>query len=464
MFLCTIDGVGLYPNIPHNEGLIAIRNALDKREDKTISTESLMDLAECVLKNNIFEHNESFYKQLRGTAIGTKMAPPYAIIFMGDLEEKILEKSALKPLVWWRYIDDIFMLWQHGEENLKEFLKALNCYHPSIKFTSEYSKDKINFLDVNVFRKVDRLITDLYIKSTDTHQYLHASSCHVFHSKRSIPYSQALRLNRICSENSFFDKRCNDLEMWLKDRGYSDKMVRKEILKARKFKRVDLLNKSKSENNKNNLVLNITYHPLFAKLKNILSCIHLLLTPDKEHQRVFDKVPMIGFRRGKSLKDMLVRAKVPPLQKQRGFCGPCDKTRCRLCDIIVKTDSFKSFSSNKTYKIQPENLNCDSKNVVYLISCKTCQKQYVGSTEEFRARFNNYKCAHRNFKKGKKTLQETFHAHFEMQDHNGECDWEVRIIDHCDTVEELRKRESFWQYELDTFQPNGLNEKEVSVI
>ena len=86
--LCTIDAVGLYPNIPHDEGLIAMRKALDLRKDKRISTESLIELAECVLKNNIFEHNLSFYKQLRGTAIGTKMVPPYAIIFLGDFEER----------------------------------------------------------------------------------------------------------------------------------------------------------------------------------------------------------------------------------------------------------------------------------------------------------------------------------------------------------------------------------------
>ena len=107
-----------------------------------------------------------------------------------------------------------------------------------------------------------RLITDAYIKPTDTHQYLHASSCHVFHSKKSIPFSQALRFNRICSENAFFDKRFNELEVWLKSRGYSDKMVRSQILKARKYRRSDLFNKEKREVNQNNkLFLNITYHP-----------------------------------------------------------------------------------------------------------------------------------------------------------------------------------------------------------
>ena len=70
--LCTIDVVGLYPNIPHKEGLETIRKALNKREDQAISTDSLILLAECVLKNNVFEHNMRYFKQINGTEIGTK--------------------------------------------------------------------------------------------------------------------------------------------------------------------------------------------------------------------------------------------------------------------------------------------------------------------------------------------------------------------------------------------------------
>ena len=96
IILCTIDVVGLYPNISHNESLIALRKSLESRKDKTISTDSLMDLSECVLKNNIFEHNLSFFKQIKGTTIGPKMAPLYAIIFVGDLEERILQNCSFK--------------------------------------------------------------------------------------------------------------------------------------------------------------------------------------------------------------------------------------------------------------------------------------------------------------------------------------------------------------------------------
>ena len=128
--LCTIDVVGLYPNIPHEEGLASLRKFLDARTEKKVTTETLLELAEIVLKNNIFQFNEKTLKQLRGTAIGTKFAPPYAIIFMADLEERILKDIELKPRMWWRYIDDIFFMWEHGEDYLKQF----------IKFTAEWSK------------------------------------------------------------------------------------------------------------------------------------------------------------------------------------------------------------------------------------------------------------------------------------------------------------------------------------
>ena len=79
--LCTVDVVGLYPSIPHEEGLEALREALERQEDKAISTDSLTELAHLVLKKNFFELNGDFYQQLRGTAIGTKCAPSYAILF-----------------------------------------------------------------------------------------------------------------------------------------------------------------------------------------------------------------------------------------------------------------------------------------------------------------------------------------------------------------------------------------------
>ena len=109
-------------------------------------------------------------------------------------------------------------------------------------------------------------------------------------------------------------------------------------------------------------------------------------------------------------------------------------------------------------------MNYASKNVVYLFTCKTYHKQYTGSTEEFGSRFNNYRCLHRNLLWNKKVKQEPFHAHFAEVLHQGESDWEVRLIDQRASVDDVRRRESYWQQELDRFQPNGLNEREVALF
>ena len=106
--LCTIDAVGLYPNIPHEEGIASLRKFLETRDNKKISSDTLTELEEVVLRNNISEFDEKIFKQKRGTAIGTKFAPPYAILSMADFEEKMLENCEKKPMIWWRYIDDIF--------------------------------------------------------------------------------------------------------------------------------------------------------------------------------------------------------------------------------------------------------------------------------------------------------------------------------------------------------------------
>ena len=105
-----MDVVGLYPNIPNGEGLASLYKFLETRENKQISNDTLAELAEIVLKNNIFGFNEKTFKQKRGTAIGTKFAPPFAIFFMADLEEKMLEIFEKKAMIWWRYIDDIFFI------------------------------------------------------------------------------------------------------------------------------------------------------------------------------------------------------------------------------------------------------------------------------------------------------------------------------------------------------------------
>ena len=135
-FLVTVDVVGLYPSIPQDVGLKALYKKLEERSDKKVPSADLVDMAEFVLKNNFFEFYSKVKQQISGIAIGTKSAPPYTCIFMDKAEIDFLEKQAVKPLVWLRYIDNIFFIWNESEKKLDEYLEKLNNFHPNLKFTS----------------------------------------------------------------------------------------------------------------------------------------------------------------------------------------------------------------------------------------------------------------------------------------------------------------------------------------
>ena len=208
-YLCTIDVTSLYTNIPNDEGIRACKDLLTKlRTDGTTpSNTNIIRLLEHVLYMNNFDFNNKHYLQVGGTAMGTRVAPSFANIFMAYFEEQWVYTYPTQPLVWLRYIDDIFMIWNNNKDSLDKFLTHLNECHHSIKFTTEVSPEKVNFLDTTIRLDTDRKpYTDLYCKPTDAHNYLLYNSCHPKHLTRSLPYSQLLRIRRICQKIEDYDR------------------------------------------------------------------------------------------------------------------------------------------------------------------------------------------------------------------------------------------------------------------
>ena len=140
-----MEVLGLYRNIPHGEGLASLRRLFETRDNKQISSDTLTKLPEVVLKNNIFEFDEKTFKHKRGTAVGTKFAPPCATLFMADFEEKMLKSFKKKPMIRCGYIDDTLFICEHSEDSLKVFIEQVNIFHSTIKFTAEYSKRRSYF-------------------------------------------------------------------------------------------------------------------------------------------------------------------------------------------------------------------------------------------------------------------------------------------------------------------------------
>ena len=454
--LVTLDVSSLYTNIPHNEGVAACREALETRPSLAPPTNYLVDLIQQILTLNNFTFNGEHYLQTQGTAMGTRMAPSYANLFMAKLEETLLTQTTISPRIWWRYIDDVFAIWDKGQDELENFLQQINTFHNTIKFTAEWSTDPVSFLDTTVILDAGTIHTDLYTKPTDTHQYLSPESCHPKHCTTSIPYSQSLRIRRICSRDEDYTKRTEELKEHLKGRGYRDTTVDTQIQLATQTSREEALLPRPRRPALERIPLVVTYRPGLTKLSSIVRKHLPTLHISDKLRKAIPNPPLVAYRRPPNLRDLLVRAEVKtPTPPTLGDNAPCGSRRCKTCPLIKHTNTFTSNTTGRRYTIRNQ-FTCKTKNIVYMISCNKCNKQYVGETENaLHIRMNG----HRSDITTKK-LDKPVAAHFNQPDHSYE-DLRVmgieKIEDHNNSRKRRKLRERYWIFELRTLTPEGLN-------
>ena len=227
--------------------------------------------------------------------MGLCMVPAYANLFMGDLEEKCLAQFPLKPYLWWRYIDDIFMVWTHGEDKLEDFINQINSSHSTIQFTHEFSKSHISFHDVMVLLDNNNKISmDLFVKSSDTHQYLLHTSCHPSHIKKLIPFSLTLRICRICSTTEKFQQRTNELLEILCKRRHRRQYAQSQVQKTFQIPRHDTLFTPQKQKITDRAIFLTTYNPSLPNLDNIIKKYYPILTATERCQEAFKDTPLLA--------------------------------------------------------------------------------------------------------------------------------------------------------------------------
>ena len=240
--LVTIDVSSLYTNIPHNEGIAAINRMMEDTGTDTLLRMFISNLAHQVLTKNFFNFSGQLYEQTQGTAMGTRMAPNYAIIFMHYLETNFLSNYPKQPKTWLRFIDDIIMIWQFGRLELDKFLKALNNHHHKIKFTYNIDQNEIPFLDTIVYRsQTNKIYTRMYHKPTDQKYYLHYNSAHPRNQKNSVSYGLLIRCKRICTEDHHFEQEAKKIYNQLRLRKYPITLLDEAMETVRKMDRLSLL-------------------------------------------------------------------------------------------------------------------------------------------------------------------------------------------------------------------------------
>ena len=315
--LVTADVVSLYTNIPHKEGIEVFVKVLSAYSQllpsDAPSLHTIRILLEEILTNNCFEFAGSFFQQIHGTAMGSKCAPPFASIFMGDFEISKILPLTVAIMLWKRFIDDVFFIFTGTEEELKSLFHTINEIHPTIKFTFEYSRTQVHYLDTNLFIGPNRKIyTTLYTKPTDTFALLHFDSYHPLSTKTSIIYSQALRYRMLTSRDDDLAIALQHLEWVLSNRGYPKNIINNQISKIKGISQRDLVfsqnNTTPCATPPNPTVIAIPHNPLNKNIMNIIHSNWHLVSEDPTLSGIFNQPPLLATKRNKNLKDILVHA------------------------------------------------------------------------------------------------------------------------------------------------------------
>ena len=378
--LFCMDVAKLYPSVPRNEGIAACREALEARSVVKISTKELLEVIELVLDNNNFQlGSDRHYVQTDGTAIGSRLGRNFACTYMGAWERELLSSTDVHPDRWYRFIDDIWGLWPHGEEALRTFHDLANRIHPNIKVDLRVSDNSIEFLDVEVLlSEAGYISTNLHTKPTDARAYLHYSSDHPPCVKTAIPKGLGMRLKRICSAQTDYQHHKEKLVSRLSERGYPRGEVANELRKVDRMRREALLVRRgeirTSEESRVPMV--VTFSSFLPDVTAIMRKNRHILQKSDRLKKIFRKDPMVAYKRGSNLKDLLVHRKTRKALGTRGRqdCGG----GCVICKVFYEGDTVPGAERSLHYD---RTIGCKTSNLVYGIWCAKCSKVvYVGQT------------------------------------------------------------------------------------
>ncbi|CAJ0962602.1 unnamed protein product [Ranitomeya imitator] len=476
MLLVTLDVESLYTSIRHAEGMEAVSFFLSNTDIDDQFCRFLLSLLEFALSHNFFIFKKALYLQLQGTAMGAAFAPSYACLFLGLWERKIFITDATplssNILMWARYIDDVFAIWQGTEKDLLKFIDELNVNDFNIKLTCHYSRERVDFLDVCIQRDGDGFLqSDLHRKTTSVNSLLHSTSAHPKHLKNSIPYGQLLRAKRICSEDSLYQKQAEDISHRFMDRGYSSRTIRRCRRRASRVDRASLFGTKRESQTPTEVRFIATFSNKSREFKEILGKYWPIIKQDSVLTKCLTNIPSVTYRRNKNLRDLLTHSHYRGPESKCAFGSkgprwgffPC--RNCTACKNLERCFTCLSSDGSKEFRIT-QHITCSTDHVVYYATCP-CGLIYVGLTSrQLRIRIREHI---RDIKAALNSSADEFlkpiPRHFKEKHGCNSHLLKVRGIDRVlmdgrggDVRKRLAQLEAQWIVRIDCIRPKGLNE------
>lgn len=273
--VASADVEALYPNMDINTGLQLVRDFIEDLDwQNSHKRDFLIKAMQFVLTKGYISFNGEIYQQTNGAAMGSPMIPPYANIFMYQLEKNAVYtyKDSGKLLLYKRFIDDVFIITK--DSDVAELQNELNSLHPAIKLTWSPLAKYCNFLDVNVSIKNGKLHTSVYQKQLNTYAYLPFHSYHTIAQKRGFVKGEAVRYARICTSEADFKLMVKLFTIRLQRRGYPLAFIQKSLGQVQHKDRHNYAVTAKSSNVKTiPLLFKTEYNPVVSH-KNVRTALN----------------------------------------------------------------------------------------------------------------------------------------------------------------------------------------------
>ena len=397
ILIVTCDVRNMYPNINKTLGINAVKywvtnypNLLHHRFDENFITEAL----ELVLTNSHFVFNDHCYNLLSGTATGTTVAPTYANLTMGfleiDLYDKVFEKYGeivykFVKLYWRRFLDDGQIFWRKSFGPIEDFVEILNSLDGSIQFTHECSNKGLSFLNLFLYIDKQELLTDIYYKNTDSHDYLPFNSCHPRHIKVNIPKTLARIICTIVQDPQRKLYRLSELKTWLLKAKYPPGLINNCFYQVLQMDQLAL--RTKRIRDKSQILPFVQKNP--DVYKYLLNAFNFLLSSQK-YANLFQGTRLIRSERQPRNLGRLLQSSFFSLSRPKWGVTRCNQKKCKACKFVQEVDSFYFHRVNINFKIRAK-FTCESRNLIYVIVCHACDKYYIGSTGNLRGRISGHK-------------------------------------------------------------------------
>ena len=224
----SLDVVALYTSIPPQDAINIIQNRLKNKTFNYfgLNSNNIELLLKCVLVNTYFVFNNKTYRQISGLPMGNCLSGTLAIIFMDELEKKVLLNNTVG--LYKRYIDDIFIL-SENKQKAEEFHYVMNHQHPNIKFEIEHPdhKNSLNLLDFNIkLNGTAPPIFSFYKKPALRDIFLHYNSALPTSMKQNVISNELKRIHDRCSEPEQLSKAKKEFYQKLQTTNYPDNFIK----------------------------------------------------------------------------------------------------------------------------------------------------------------------------------------------------------------------------------------------